>query len=187
MHVQLSGQHLDIGEALQNYATDRLTEKVSTYFENAISANVHFVKQSYLYICDIIVNEGTGRNLVIKSNAESDEPYASFEKALSKLEKQLRRYKNKIKDHQKKKISQQFDEATNYVIDSSAEDSFEQGDNPVTIAESPVKIGNYTVSEAVMKMDLEDLPALMFKNSLTGRMNVVYYRKDGNIAWVDSK
>ena len=60
-------------------------------------------------------------------------------------------------------------------------------DNPAIIAEKPTQVLPISVGEAVMKMDLENLPALMFENVKTGRINVVYYRRDGNISWVDSK
>lgn len=184
MQVQVSGQHLSIGESLTDYSKERVITAVSKYFEQAVSANVHYTKNSYFYTCDMIVHEGTGRHVVIKSSAECDDVYSSFDQALAKLEKQLRKYKTKIKDHHKAKTSEVFLDAVKYVIDPYQEEY--SGDSPVTIAESPVKIGHYSVSEAIMKMDLENLPAIMFKNSSTKRMNVVYYRKDGNIAWVDS-
>lgn len=187
MKISVSGQHIDTGESLKKYAEDRLVSTVEKYFDHAVSANAHFTKQGYLNICDLIVNEGTGRHMVIKSNAECDDIYSSFDQALAKLEKQLRRYKNRIKDHHKEKTSEIFVDAVNYTIDRYADDGLEQGDNPVTIAENQTKIGTYSVSEAIMKMDLENLEALMFKNSLTDRINMVYHRKDGNIGWVDSK
>lgn len=185
MEVHVSGQHLSVGDSLKAYSLDRIKDVVSKYFEHAVSANVHFTKQSYLHKCDLIVNEGTGRHLAIKSNAECDDVYSSFDQALAKLEKQLRKYKTRIKDHHKLKTSEVFYEATKYVIEPC---NFEAESNaPITIAEKPVKIGTYSVMEAIMKMDLEDLPTLMFKNAASGRMNVVYYRKDGNISWVDSR
>lgn len=188
MQIQVSGQHMSIGESLSKYSMDRLEQVVSKYFENAISGNIHFVKQTYLYICDVMVNEGTGRHIVIKSSAECDDPYSSFDQALVKLEKQLRKYKSKIKDHHKSKTSETFVDAVKYVIDRESHEASEDLNvGPVTIAENPLKIGEYSVAQAILKMDLEDLPALMFKNAATNRMNVVYYRKDGNIAWVDSR
>jgi ribosomal subunit interface protein len=187
MQVKISSQHLDLGSALPSYAENRINEIVSKYFDHAISSNIHFTKQGYLIICDLMVNEGTGRHMTIKSSAQCDDAYSSFDQSLAKLEKQLRRYKNKIKDHHKEKMSEVFLDASEYVIDRYKEEEAHIGDNPITIAESPVKIGTYSVSEAIMKMDLENLPALMFKNINSGRMNVVYHRKDGNIAWVDSR
>ena len=49
----------------------------------------------------------------------------------------------------------------------------------------PEEIATLSVSEAVMRMDLADLPVVMFRNSASGRLNVVYHRGDGNIGWID--
>ena len=60
-------------------------------------------------------------------------------------------------------------------------------DAPLTIAELEANIPVCTVSEAVMFMDLNDEVALMFKNAASGKFNMVYRRKDGNIGWVEPK
>ena len=89
------------------------------------------------------------------------------------------------------KVSEVIPTTTKYVIsptkiDDEVEDQEIDLDNPVIVAEKATKILKLSVGQAVMKMDLEDLPALMFRNVKTDRINVVYYRKDGNISWVDS-
>jgi ribosomal subunit interface protein len=165
---------------------------IKKYFDHAPSATVHFNKQNHDFSCDIVVNDGTGRHIVIKSNASSDDVYFAFDAALSKIEKQLRKYKSKLKDHSSKmKVSEVIPTTTKYVIsptkiDDEVEDQEIDLDNPVIVAEKATKILKLSVGQAVMKMDLEDLPALMFRNVKTDRINVVYYRKDGNISWVDS-
>lgn len=190
MQISVSGQHMSIGESLTQHAKERLEQVVGKYFDHAISASVHFSKQSYLYICDILINNGTGRNVAVKSGAKCDEPYSSFDQALAKLEKQLRRYKSKLKDHQHAKTSDMEAHGVKYIINPQSfmdeHDDFIDN-NPVTIAEKPILIHTMSVADAIMRMDLENLPALMFKNTSSGRMNVVYYRPDGNISWVDSK
>jgi hypothetical protein len=131
--------------------------------------------------------------VVIKSSASSDDVYFAFDAALSKVEKQLRKYKSKLKDHSSKmKVSEISPDSTKYVISPTKIDDEDDEtkeidfDNPVIVAEKATKILKLSVGQAVMKMDLEDLPALMFRNVKTDRINVVYYRKDGNISWVDS-
>lgn len=188
MKIAIAGQHINLNQDLKEYINERVSSVVSRYFEHAISADVHLTKEGHEYICNILVHEGTGQHLVIKSDASSDDSYASFDIALGKCEKQLRKYKSKIKDrHNRVKISEVFSPATKYVMKPIAlGDNEEQKLSSVTIAEKPIDILKISVEEALMKMDLENLPALMFKNSKTDRMNVVYYRKDGNISWVDS-
>jgi ribosomal subunit interface protein len=189
MQFSISGQHISIGASLETYVKDKTNGAVLKYFENAPSSNIHFSKDSYQFVCDIIVNEGTGRHITIKSKATSDEIYNAFDLALAKLEKQLRKYKSKLKDRSAKiKSSEAINKAIKYVIDSSTPSHEEETDidNPIIIAEKEVKLSKLSVGEAVMKMDLENLPALMFLNTKNDRINIVYYRKDGNISWVDS-
>ena len=188
MKIAIAGQHINTGASLQEYVNDRTLSVVSRYFENAISTEVHFAKQAHEIVCNIVVHEGAGQHLVIKSDASSDEIYSSFDTALAKCEKQLRKYKSRLKDrHNRVKVSEANLQAIKYVLKPQIVEDAEQEHIPVTIAEKPIEVLTLSVEEALMKMDLENLPALMFKNVKTDRMNVVYYRKDGNISWVDSK
>lgn len=193
MQISISGQHLSTGTSLQEYAKDRMIGSIKKYFDHALSANIHFNKQHHEFFCDIIVNDGTGRHMVIKSNASSDEIYSAFDAALAKIEKQLRKYKSRLKDHSSRlKVSEITTNAMKYTISPTKDSVDDNGtnevdiDNPLIIAEKPTKILKLSVGQAVMKMDLENVPALMFENIKTNRINVVYYRKDGNISWVDS-
>jgi ribosomal subunit interface protein len=189
MNITIVGQHMSIGGSLQEYVNEKLQYIIKRYFDHAISGNVHFVKQGHLFTCDIVVHDGTGRHTFIKSNSSCDDVYSAFDVALAKCEKQLRRYKSKLKDRTHKIKASQTDlaaEAIKYVIAPHRDDVAIEEDHPLIIAEKSTHLEFLTVSEAVMKMDLENLPAVMFKNSKNGRLNVVYHREDGNISWVDS-
>lgn len=194
MKVSVTGHHMQTGESLQTYVNERIEYIVDKYFENAISAHIVFSKAHHLYHCEIIVNDGTKRHDLVKSEAECDEPYSSFDNALGKLEKQLRRHKSRLKDrHNKIKVSEISSEAIKYIINKPSEEQFEdlntvsdQEDHPLIIAEKPLEISTMSVSDAVMRMDLEDVPTKVFYNKKTQRINVVYYRPDGNIAWVQT-
>jgi ribosomal subunit interface protein len=191
MQLSIAGKQLDVGNALQGYVTDHLDKNVKKYFEHAIKADVVFSKQAHLFRADIIVNEGTGHNVVIKGTADSDDVYAAFDSALARIATQLRRYKRRIKDHHKPKLAELgIDEiralkGVKYVISPLSEEN-EIVNAPVIVAEKPTSIETLTVAEAVMRMDLAQLPALLFINQLNGRVNVVYQRADGNISWVDT-
>lgn len=188
MNISIAGQNMSVGSALQDYVKEKLNHIIEKYFGQATSATIHFVKHSYLFKCDIVVHDGTGRHTMIKSDAECDDVYSCFDLALTRCEKQLRKYKSRLKDRSHKiKHSEIMFDAVKYVIEPQREEEPLEYDNPVIIAEKKVAMENLSVSEAVMKMDLENLPAVMFKNSKNGRFNVVYYRNDGNISWVDSQ
>ena len=134
-------------------------------------------------------NLGTHSGIVVRSRGEAGDAHSAFDAALEKISKQLRRYKRKLTNHHKVvgEIAPAIPHAKGKKYTLKPETG-EQEDNKhasLIIAEQPTDIDTMTVSEAVMKMDLQDLPALMFFNSAHGRLNVVYRRIDGNIAWVD--
>ena len=145
-------------------------------------------KEAHLFGVKIHANPGTTSNIVIKSSGESPDIYAAFDTAADKVEKQLRRYKRRITNHHKTVDADVIDfSAMQYTLDPSKNDEEESSESaaPLVIAETQMDISTLTVSEAVMRMDLAELPVLMFTNGANGKLNVIYRREDGNIAWVD--
>ena len=185
MQISVSGKQLDVGASLREYVENTLDAAVNKYFEQAIDADVVFSKEAHLFCADIVVNEGTGTNVIIKGQAKADDIYASFDQAADRIEKQLRRYKRRLKNHHHKALAELSSEGKKYIISDDSEKE-NNGDNPLIIAEKPAKIEALSVSDAVMRMNLANLPALMFINQKTQCIDVVYRRQDGNISWVDS-
>jgi hypothetical protein len=135
-----------------------------------------------------------GRGIVVRSQGEADAAHPAFDLALERIAKRLRRYKRRLRDHNRKEKSEAKQNPLNaqrYVIEQPADEeapeteTLEGADNPVVIAETTTELETLTVSEAVMPLDLADRAALVFRNAGNGRMNVVYRRRDGNIGWVD--
>ncbi len=206
MHIRVIGSNMDVGGALTDYVNEHLTGHVKKYFDNAISADVHFTKQNTkhghkIYV-NILVNEGVKAGIKIKSDADASDPYVCFNEALAKVSKQLRRYKRKIKNYRRRQGGLKsvdlpedvFERSVKYIISPSSpildeveneESSVSEEDLIKIIAEKNTEVENLTVEEAIMKMDLLDLPALLFFNVDNRRLNVVYHRRDGNISWVD--
>lgn len=188
MDVKITGQHVDLGDTLRNHIQESLGKTVTKYFDGAISAYVNITKnRHHLFSTEIIVNEGTGNGILIKAEMDDADAHRSYELAREKIDKQLRRYKSRIKDHTKNKQEvRDFFDGTNSTMSPYGEAEINTHDAPAIIAETAYKIEKLTVGDAVMKLDLYDVPALMFFNKGTERMNMIYYRKDGNIAWVDA-
>lgn len=191
MQVFVSGKHVDVGNALSTHIENELNESVKKYFEHAVSANVILSKLRHEFSASIVVNDGTGVHQLLKASGEGADAYVAFDQALERVAKQLRRYKRKIKNHHKSRIEKDVDMAamigTKYVLAVSEEEDEKtvEADAPLIIAEKPAQIETLTVSDAVMRMDLGELPALMFINKKTAVLNVVYRREDGNISWID--
>jgi len=202
MQIRVSGSNMDVGQALTSYVEEHLAKEVLKYFEQAVSSEVHFTKENHhLFKVLIFVNEGVKGGIVVKSNAEAGDAYACFTEALQKAVKQLRRYKSRIKNYRRKgggvkNIEPVYAniEAKKYVFPPLAHNVFEEmeqdekaEESATIINEKAANIESLSVNEAVMKMDLADLPALVFINKDNGHINVVYHRKDGNISWIDTK
>lgn len=188
MQLHIAGRHVDLGDSFQQHAHKRLTDGLGKYLDRVVSVDVVVSKEAHAqYRVDIHGNSGTHAGLLLKSQAQAGDVYAAFDAAAEKVEKQLRRYKRRIKGHHAADAKEaRVLAARKYVLkpENQAEELEAEG-APVVVAEKPTRIETLTVSEAVMKMDLAHLPALMFFNAGNGRMNVIYRRDDGNISWVD--
>ncbi len=189
MQIIVSGKQVDVGDSLRTHIENRLSEGLSKYLERITTVKVVVSRESHMFRVDINGNTGTHSGLTIKSHADANDVYAAFDAAADKIEKQLRRYKRRLTNHHKTQAHAEEREKTSimpakqYVLQSHEEEP--EGDAPLVIAEQDAHLDHMSVSEAVMKMDLADLPAMVFINSSNNRINVVYRRPDGNIAWVD--
>lgn len=189
MQLQISGRHVDLGASFQEHVEKRLSDGLGKYLDRIVTLDVVVSKEAHhQYRVDIHGNTGTHAGFTIKSQGGAGEVYAAFDDAATKAEKQLRRYKRRLKDHHVEGSDKEsrVQAARKYVLQPESHDvELEEQGAPAVIAEKPTSIERLTVSAAVMKMDLADLPALMFFNAGNGRLNVVYRRVDGNISWVD--
>ena len=192
MQVQLSGKHVDVGEALGSRITQELNDGVGKYFERGgQDAEVVVTKDGHLFKVDCWVRLASGQTLY--TTGLGGDAHGAFTESLDKLEKRVRRYKRRMVDHhaEQGRIGALTEAAAYAVIeaddeDTDAADSAETGDGaPMIIAETRTDIRTMAVSTAVLQLELGDRPAIMFRNPSTGVLNVVYRRADGNIGWID--
>lgn len=186
MEISVSGKHIDVGDAFRTYAEDQLTDSVTKYFGQAIDAHVTVSREGSMMHVDISVHPGP-RGIVVQGSGEAEEAYPAFDAALERIAKQLRRYKRRLVGDQRRRAANDVVVlAQQYVLQGdSGEEEVEVDAQPVIVAEMQTDIATLSVSEAVMHMDLADLPVLMFRNVKTNALSVVYHRKDGNIGWID--
>lgn len=187
MQIHISGRHVDLGEAFRAQVEKRLRENILKYIDRITHVDVVVRKQGSMFRVDIHANTGTHAGLVVKSHGDEADIYAAFDDAATKIEKQLRRYKRRLKAHHNDEKAHALEAfaAKKYVLEAENHEELAEEADHVVIAETATSIERLTVSQAVMKMDLANLPALMFFNSAHGRINVVYRRLDGHISWVD--
>jgi ribosomal subunit interface protein len=186
MHIQVSGKHMDVGEALTTYVNEQLQATVGKYFDRPVEATVTFSKDGHEFISDALVHLATG--MVAKASGRADDVYAGFDAALLKMEKQLRRYKRRLKDHHKDRIDPiETIGAPTFVIEPPKEDAEPESLQPLIVAEMETPVQTLSVGEAVMQMELMGASMLVFRNVQHGGVNVVHTRDDGNIGWIDPR
>lgn len=187
MHIKVSGKHIDVGDALRTHVEESILSSVAKYFDRPVDAHVVFSRRGHEFSCDSSVHLPTG--LTAQAHAVSTEIYAAFDQATDRIEKQLRRYKRRLKDHHLNHTDPiEMIEASSYVLRGHDEEADEAGVNgmqPVIIAEMTTPIKSLTVGDAVMQMELAHAPFLVFRNHANGRINIVYQRDDGNVGWID--
>jgi ribosomal subunit interface protein len=188
MDIRVSGHQIDLGEALRTHVEDRVGAMADKYFARAISAQVTFGKGPYdhSFTCDIVAHVPQG--VVLKGSANAAEARPAFDQAAERIEKQLRRYKRRLKDRSAaaahaEAMAAEVDAA--YTVFAPPPEEEEPADNPLIVAETRVDIPEASVSDAVMILDLRNTNALLFRNSGTQALNMIYRRGDGTIGWVE--
>ncbi|MGB9152989.1 MAG: ribosome-associated translation inhibitor RaiA [Alphaproteobacteria bacterium] len=186
MKLSIKGKQIDVGDALRNHVETQLQDVVAKYFSDSLDATVTFSREAHLFCADIAVH--AGRGIMLQSNASAAEPYPAFDAAATRLAGRLRRYKNKLKHHhhETSRGENETQIANSFILHGEDHGREEEvNDNPLVVAEMTTPVEMLTVSEAVMRLDLGDLPALLFRNRGHGGLNMIYRRPDGNIGWVD--
>ncbi|MBC9246501.1 ribosome-associated translation inhibitor RaiA [Paracoccus sp. 11-3] len=188
MRYTISGKQIDVGEALSTHVETELGETLGKYSQRPTDATVTFSKDAYEYLCDAVVHLSTG--LTVQARAHANEIYAAFDGCKEKMDKQLRRYKRRLKDHQKDRSEPvEFGAAGMYVLTADEDDweTHDDGIQPIIIAEMESRVPTLSVGDAVMQMELAGTPLLVFRNEKHGGVNVVHRRDDGNVGWIDPR
>lgn len=195
MQVQVTGKHVDVGEALRSRVIDELTSSIEKYFDRqGGGADVVVSREGNAFKVDCAVTLASGQQL--STHGLGGDAHLAFGAALEKMSKRIRRYKNRLKDHHGAAVAkQQSESAAYFVIQPTDMDEYddEEADpgvaqehpEPMIIAETEKQVRSMTVSHAVMEMDLTDAQTIVFRNAAHGGLSVVYRRPDGNIGWID--
>jgi ribosomal subunit interface protein len=194
LQVQIAGKKLEVGSALQERIAYGLESRVSKYFNRTGEAFVTVAKPGWAFMVDCSIHLPSG--VTLQAHGEGDDGYQAFEQALDKIEKRVRRYKNRLRDHRApggpgEAAAERIILAPPALADGEDVDDGESlldgadGEAPAIVAESDTTLRTMTVSMAVWQLELSDSPAVLFRNAAHGRLNMVYRRPDGNFGWVD--
>lgn len=188
MRYQISGRQIDIGEALQTHVKAELGEVVEKYAQRPTDAVIVFSRVAHEHVCESVIHLSTG--LTAQATGHATEIYAAFESCREKLDKQLRRYKRRLRNHHSQRTAPvEFAGGSAYILapTEEPEDDDAGPSQPIVIAEMETKVPSITVGEAVLQLELAGDKMLVFRNEGHGGVNVVYRRDDGNIGWIDPR
>lgn len=190
MAIQVTGKNLDLGDALRQYVIERVGGTVEKYMEGGLSGFVSIARERAGFQTNCSVHLHAGFN--VETSGESHDPYASVDAAIERLEKRLRRYKRRLKNHHYDNQAiaaapalESIDYLLQHDVDSDEEEPADSGAAPAIIAETRSTIRDLSVSDAVMDLDLTGQQFVIFRNANHGRINIVYRRPDGHIGWID--
>lgn len=185
MGLRISGKNLDIGEAMRSHILEKIQAAAGRYFDGSLLGHVVVEREGSGFRSDCTLHLSSG--VTIAADGKGHEPYASFEQAAERIEKRLRRYKSRLKDHHPGNAEdggppELFAER---VIETPDEEAEAVGFNPAIIAETHARMKTMTVAAAVLELDVTGANVTVFRHAGSRRVNLVYRRRDGNIGWID--
>jgi ribosomal subunit interface protein len=191
MTLRISGKSISVGDALRGRVSERTDEVLRKYFDGNYSGHITLSKDGFGFRTDCALHLDSGITLEADSNAA--DAYASADQALALIEKRLRRYKSRLKDRSARKshaaavaVAAATLDAPSYIIEAPADGEDEVDSyNAVIIAEATTSLKRFSVSEAVMELDLTGAACVVFQHGGSGRVNIIYRRPDGNVGWID--
>ena len=184
-HIQFTGKNMQLGQALQAYATEEVSKLIEKYNLTPIHMHLWLEKSEHHHIkCEFLCHLKSSLHITVHANDR--DVYKAFDKALQHFQKKIRRYKRRIDDHHKhhdshKELKLQ---ATAYTL-SAEWDEGAHPDHPPVIAETPTEILSCSLGEAVMHLELSEKPFLLFRAKDV--VNAIYRRDDGAIGWISPK
>ncbi|MFW9603424.1 MAG: ribosome hibernation-promoting factor, HPF/YfiA family [Trichlorobacter sp.] len=177
MQVTTTFRHMEQSDALKSYAEDKLSRLV-VYLEGPVSANIYFTVEKIRHIVEIVLSN---RGVTVKASDATHDMYASIDAVLDKLERQLNRYKEKLKAHKPSATSSGRTMSKKVF----AVDEPEAVVEPQVVSTKTEVAKPMSVDEAVMQMDLLHKDFLVFTDANTGELNVLYRRKDGKFGLIE--
>jgi ribosome hibernation promoting factor len=186
MAFRVSGKNIDVGEALRARISERIDELVARFFDRGYSGHATVSKEGFGFRTECALHLDSG--VVLQAEGLAADAYASADQAALRIEKRLRRYRERLRAHPARADAARRGaaiEAASYVIAAPSQDDDSHDFNPAVIAESTTALETLSVSEAVMELDMTGAPVVVFCHAVSGRVNMVYRRADGNIGWID--
>ena len=191
MQIQVVSKGIDVSDALREDITGRVEEAVSKYFNRPSEAYVAVSREGAGFRVTLSIHLPSG--VMLQAQGDDGDAYKAADAASEHLEKRLRRYKRKLKNHHNENKAELPAETTPITVfqgqpDENFDDDEEMdtaGNEPVIVAETPGEMRAMTASMAVLELEAAGAPFLIFRNIAHNGVNIVYRRPDGHVGWID--
>lgn len=193
MKIIVSARHFDLTAALKDFAHERL-ETLKKYFDQVIEVDLVLRVDEHRAKKDNHIAEATlwANGAVLHGEAHGEDMYASIQAVIDKLEKQLKRYKQKLRDNRKRRGRQKEVPPSPEMLEMAVRHAImavdhESEDHPRIVRESDFVLQPLTVEEASLQLSEFKRDFVVFSNIETNALGVVYRRSDGDVGWIEAK
>jgi len=178
MNINVTFRHMETTEALKQYAIDKVS-KIKKYIDAPIEVHVVLSVEKFRHIAEVSF---TINGFVVKGQEETEDMYAAIDMVMDKIERQVRRYKDRLK---RKRGAGSAEEKMRVKMNVVAVDHDQAETTPQVIKSTNFSIKPMDVDEAIMQMNLINNDFLVFRNESSNDVNVIYRRKDGNYGLIE--
>ena len=196
MQLSITFRHIESSEAVKEYAKEKL-ERIRKYFPDPIKGHVVFsLDGGYQHIADVVITLHNG--IVIKGVEATEDLYSSIDLVMAKIERQVRRFKEKIRDHKpaegplrmmRHRVVQVGEPSQSSQPNQNTEPTSPKAPPPPAykiIREEKYVARPLTVEQAIMQLNLNNERFLCFNNAATHEVNVVYLHDDGSYGLIET-
>jgi len=182
MQVSITGRHVELTEPLKTYTNEKLLH-LKHSFDQVVDVHVVLSVEKFRQCCEVTIQ---ANRLTIHGSHETEDMYASIDGVVDKLNRQLKRYRAKMRKHEAVPLNEASIAVSHRVLETTAHDDEIPADHlPDMLELEHMSVKPMSVDEAVMQLELsERQPLLVFTNEETNSMNVLYRRHDGKLGWI---
>lgn len=182
MQVSITGRHVELTEPLKAYTKDKLMH-LKHSFDQVVDVHVVLGVEKFRQCCEVTIQ---ANRLTIHGSHVTEDMYASIDGVVDKLNRQLKRYRAKMRKHEAVPLNESSIAVSHKVLEMGDQDGEIPADHmPGVLELEHMSVKPMSVDEAVMQLELSDRqPLLVFTNEDTNSMNVLYRRNDGKLGWI---
>ncbi len=184
MQVSMTGRHVELSEPLKQYVREKL-QHLKHSFDQVVDVHVVLSVEKFRQGCEITIQ---ANGLTVHGSHETEDMYASIDGVVDKLNRQLKRYRAKMRKHQAATGADAPSiRVSHRILDVAASEAELPVDRmPEVLAMERMEAKPMSVDEAVMQLELSGRqPVFIFTNQDTNSMNVLYRREDGRLGWIE--